>query len=77
MKFVVASGLTRRLITAKDARTARVKFLQQVPRGTILKVPHEAVQVFEATDETLAEFGKGKHAHFDGQLALDLGEQRR
>lgn len=70
MKFVVASGLTRRLVTAKDARGARVKFLQQVPRGTILKV-------LEATDENLAEFAKGKAAHFDGQLALDLGEPRR
>lgn len=77
MKFVVASGLTRRLVSAKSARDARVKFLKQVPRGTILKVPHEAVQVWEATDANLAEFYKGKNARFDDQLALDLGENRQ
>lgn len=71
-KFVVESGLTRRLVTATDAREARVIFLRDVPRGNLLSVPYEAVKVFAATPEMVAEFRKGKKAKFDGQLALDL-----
>lgn len=75
--FVVTSGLTRRLIEADDARHARVLFLRDVPRANVLKVPHEAVFVHEATPENLLEFRKGKKAVFDDQLAMDLGDDRR
>lgn len=72
-KYVVVSGLTRRLVTAKDARGARVKFLAAVPlHGNKLAVPYEAVRVYDATPEMLLEFQKGKSARFDDQLSLDL-----
>jgi hypothetical protein len=75
MKFIVASGLTRRLVEADDPRAARVKFLQAVPRGNVLKVPHERVRVYAATEADVADFKAGKRkAKFDGQTELDLGD---
>ncbi len=75
VKFIVASGLTRRLVEADDARAARVKFLQAVPRGNVLMVPHERIQVFAATDADVADFTAGRRkAKFDTQIELDLGD---
>lgn len=75
--FIVVSGLTRRLVEARDGREARVIFLRDVARATHITVPYDACLVFEATPENVAEFQRGRRAHFDGQLALELGDDNR
>lgn len=76
-KYIVIAGMTRRLITADNPREARIKFLTNVPRAHLLRVPYEECRVYEANEHDIFEFLRGHTAQFDGQMSLDIKDERK
>lgn len=75
--YIVESGLTRRLIEAADAEEARTEFLVDHPARRLVSGLDQVIRIREAEDEEVVEFVRRRKAKFDGQTALELGDERR
>lgn len=74
--YVVTSGLSRRLIEARDEEHARIEFCKDHPIRRQFAALDELLEVHVASPAELREFEKrprGAAPTMDGQVVLDLG----
>lgn len=74
-RYIVATGLSRRLIEADTPDEALTKFKYETPRRAVLRTFDDEFDVHEATEDEAAEFVRHSRSlkPGDGQLALDVG----
>lgn len=74
-KFIVETGLTRRLIEADSVADALDLFKVEVPMRSVLLLEADAIRAHEATEQEITEFLRSrKRRPSEDQIAFELGD---
>ena len=76
MYFIVQSGLTRRLVEADDVDWAMDEFLKARLVWRHIQDVDDAVEIWPASEQEIAEFQRTRRTLIDGQAQLELDDIR-